>query len=138
MHQPDLNFAPRKADARAMRDDGIARAETHADAETPAWSTRAREFARAYAERHAIFTAEDVRAAADAAGFPLPPDARAWGGAFTALRRSAAIEPDGFVEAANPHAHCCPKRRWRSRIVQADGGVMDGTNRTTSGWIGQP
>lgn len=119
MHQPDLNFAARQSDARAMRDDAIARAEQHADAETPTWASRARDYALGFAQQHAAFTAEDLRAAADADGFPAPPDSRAWGGALAWLSRTGAIEADGFVEAVNPKAHCCPKRRWRSRVAGA-------------------
>lgn len=122
MNQPDLQFPNQhrtRTEARALRDAGIATAEAHADREAPGWAERARDYALGYAMQHPTFTAEQLRAAAEAEGFPPPPDARAWGGALAWLSRRHKVQADGFVEAEGKQAHCAPKRRWRSLAAVA-------------------
>lgn len=122
MNQPDLQFPNQhrtRTEARALRDVGIATAEAHADREAPGWPERARDYALGYAMQHRTFTAEQLRAAAEAEGFPPPPDARAWGGALAWLSRRHKVQADGFVEAEGKQAHCAPKRRWRSLAAVA-------------------
>lgn len=129
--------------ARELRDDGIKRAVDHADSLAPAvapkWSDTAFDYLLEYARENRSFTSEDVRQAAERAErVTIPPDKRAWGGVVQRASRAGIIERAGFVTAKDPKVHCNNIALWRSRSYRPNSGIADGTNRTTSGAIGQP
>jgi hypothetical protein len=96
-----------------VTDSAIARAVDHADAVSPMWSSMAYGALLAFAATEGKrFTSEDVRACAEYAGLPTPPDPRAWGGVFRRAARAGKIRRVGFGEAQNAQAHSRPVAQW--------------------------
>src|SRR5579862_3887558 len=80
-NQFDLDWSARR------RDDGIARALTHAESVRMGWNMAADELLlRFLGTVQGGFLAEQFVAYAEKGAFPPPPDARAWGGV---IRRAA-------------------------------------------------
>lgn len=104
--------------ARKARDEGMARAQAHAEADMPGWSEAAYGFLRAYARIHEHFISEDVSGSSKARGFPQPSTDRAWGPVYRRAVREGVIVQDGAGRSARRHASICP--RWRS-LVYAGG-----------------
>lgn len=101
--------------ARAIRDDGIARAIDHADAVQPSWSDTAATFLAEYAKRHARFSIEDVRLAS-AGVVADPPHKRAWGGVAVRGVRSGLLVAAGFTQSKREDGHCMNLRLWQSTV----------------------
>ena len=100
------------AAARVRRDTGMQRAVDHADAQEPGWSELAYRFLVRYAtESDQPFLAENVIAAARAAGLPEPPDGRAYGAVIQRAHREGVTVKAGFAAAAT--SNCSPKVLWR-------------------------
>ena len=112
-HQPDL-FDSKAAHANA--DQAMARALDHADQVRPGWSNDALRLWRDYARTHPSFRTEDVRAHAQAHGFPPPPDERAWGMIARRAKAGRLVANDGYVTSRRPVAHARPVTLWRSLI----------------------
>lgn len=94
--------------ARARRDDGIARAGEHAG---HAWKRGARGYLLEYVATHTgPFLAEDVRGYAEARGFEIPPDGRAWGAVFRSAARDNVIRKVGYAPAKS--SNLSPKVQW--------------------------
>lgn len=105
--------------ARALRDDGMGRAIAHAELLTPTWSSVARQHVEAHARKHANFTTEEVRQRAEAAGFPKPPDNRAWGGVIHGATRDGVMSSSGrYVHANDPKCHHRPVVLWQSNLYR--------------------
>lgn len=110
MIQTSLNLT-----GTALRDQGIARAEDHAERESPGWSDRALGMLRQYAaEIGGRFQAEDVRAFAKARGLEDAPSARAWGGVIVRARRMGVIKFVGYENVKNKLAHATPAAVWEA------------------------
>lgn len=109
----------REATGAEGRDDGMAHAVDHAERETPEWSVRAYALltallaSRKQAGKADPFMAEDVRRYADRAGFPAPPDPRAWGSVLRKAANAGLIVNAGFAKSKNPKAHVRPTALWR-------------------------
>lgn len=101
--------------ARRARDEGMSRAQAHAEADVPGWSDTAYGFLLAYARVHERFISEDVSGASKARrDFPQPPTDRAWGPVYRRAVRDGVIVQDGAGRSARRHASICP--RWRSLV----------------------
>jgi len=112
--QLDL-FSPAIQAERIARDRGMATAAAHAGRVHSDWSDRAFDFFRdhvATLDRRARFMAEDVRAAAEAAGMPAPPDARAWGAVTSRAARERIIKRVGYGPQRSAGCHMAPKSIW--------------------------
>lgn len=94
--------------AKAARDEGMQRAADHANRAIPGWGDLALQFLRLYALRHAEFTSEQVRHAADDWGLIAPPTAKAWGQVYRRAAREGVIEKAGYAVALERHYSPCP------------------------------
>lgn len=110
-----VNPEPSPELAARMRERGMDRALTTAEAQYDAWATKAYAFLGAYARTHASFAGwELVRAANDSGQVPVV-SGKAWGAVFVRAARAGLLEKAGF--APDPNRHNNPAPRWRSRIV---------------------
>lgn len=102
-----------KKKAAIRRDDGISRAETHAERVTANWRDVAMTALEKYlSERGNLpFLAEEFIDWTRKQEVPQPPDARAWGSVFSAARRDEQIERIGTAAAAT--SNLSPKPLWR-------------------------
>jgi hypothetical protein len=93
---------------RQLRDEGIKKAEDHANSVHPNWSEKAYEFLKRYLKNMGgvEFQAEDVRSFAALVNFPLPDNARAWGGVFNRAIKENLIKKVGIGPVKNKKAHC--------------------------------
>lgn len=107
---PDLN----KEEGMRLRDEGIKRAEDHANKVDPDWSKKAYEFFinRFLLYKNGPFMAEEVRSYAAEVDFPLPPSARAWGGVFQKARHEGIIKSMGTKPVRNKKAHRANAALW--------------------------
>lgn len=109
MDSLDLNAATEAAEL------GASQAAAHADRVRPSWSATALNYLREYAAARptSAFMAEDVRVAASLAGFPPPPDARAWGRVVQIARDMGLIAFAGYARQKSLNCHSSPKAMWR-------------------------
>lgn len=91
---------------------GMSRALEHAEAIDPDWGDKAYRFVLDFANNGAEFRTEEVRAYAEARGFPAAPSARAWGSVIGRAVKRGLITSVGFKNCSNPAAHRCPVRVW--------------------------
>jgi len=100
-------------DYLSQRDEGIARAVSHADALDPEWSDTAfgmlQEFCTV--RRGCLFTSEDVRRWCDIRGFETPV-AKAWGHIMLRGARTGLIVKVGYTVAKQRHGSPCPQ--WKA------------------------
>lgn len=96
----------------AGRDAGIKTAVDRADETIDEWSARAYAYIVSFAKRGAPFTCPQVRAAAEADGFPLPPSAFAWGGPMNRASRDGVIKRCGFVQHGDATMHTQGVSQW--------------------------
>jgi hypothetical protein len=95
--------------------EGMERAEAHAEAENPGWRTSADTMLALYMKLEgagATFTAVEAREWCQTQGMPKSPDARAWG---AVIRRAAAnkrIVSRGFVPSPSSSANNGPRNLW--------------------------
>lgn len=106
-HQYSIEF-PSGED---LRDEGMARAITHADNVNEKWSDLAYDFLRRYIRTHAFFMAEDVREASKGT-IPEPPHNRAWGGIVRRAATEGLIVGCGIRKVKNPTSHCANAAVW--------------------------
>ena len=101
--------------ARIARDVGMQQAQDHPDRVIDDWSERAYGFLVDYAAANPgmAFMGEDIRAAADGAGFPAPPDSRALGPVVSRAFRARIIKRIGYGPARS--SNLSPKCIWRAR-----------------------
>lgn len=78
----------------------------------PDWSRAALVFVRRYASLNQWFMTEELRAWAHNAGFPRPPNAKAWGAVMQAAQRAGIVIADGYAPANSSNRS--PKVRWKS------------------------
>jgi hypothetical protein len=98
--------------ARALRDDGIERAQHHAGFP---WQLQADKVLRMYLAQPfpRTFTAEDVRDWGCRHGLiSEPPDRRAWGGVLTRAAHTGQIRKVGVREHRDPVRHCGLSNLW--------------------------
>lgn len=101
---------------------GMLRSTTHADAESPGWSSFAFDALLRYAETHQFFTIEQLKDWAYFNGLPVPPAPGAWGGIARRGIKEKIIIFDSYRESRNPSQHMKPVRVWRSSVAwQANG-----------------
>lgn len=95
---------------KALRDQGIERAEDHAEDIQAHWRRLAygmlEEFCRA--RRGCRFTSEDVRRWCELRGFDTPVP-KAWGGPFLRASRRGLIKKTGTAIAKERHGSPCPQ-----------------------------
>lgn len=103
--------------ARTARDVGMQQAQDHADRVIDDWSERAYGFLVDYSAANPgrAFMGEDVRAAAASAGFPEPPDSRAWGPVVSRAFKAKIIKRIGYGPKRGPSSHCAPQSIWMTR-----------------------
>ncbi len=104
------------------RDQGIARAVGHADAEQscPKWSIQAEAYAEMMIGRRGYkpFLMEEIVAAAKRDGVPSPPDGRAWGHIIVALAKRGVVRKMGYASAAT--SNCSPKVLWGKAVPERE------------------
>lgn len=99
---------------KELRDLGIAKAEQSANYDTAQWSEKAYAFLEHFLNNHnGSFMAEEVRSLAAYQDFPLPPNARAWGGVIARAAKAKLIERVGIQKVKNKKAHCANAAVWR-------------------------
>ena len=107
-----LQFDPDEGERRKI--EGQALALENAGSE---WKSQALEIVRQVALRHAEFTSDETRAAAEAAGIVEPPSANAWGGIFFAAARAGFCQRTDTVRPSNrTAAHRHHNTVWRSLL----------------------
>lgn len=102
--------------AKALRDDGIYKAVSHADQVAPGWSDKAFEISAMYLNRlkaGSETTSEAIRLHAEGSGLSHPPDTRAWGAVLLRLAKANKIKKLGWTTAQDPKAHCRPVTLWQ-------------------------
>lgn len=101
------------AEVRNIVDASIKRAVDHADRDSPDWQKRALGYVREFIARNRdVFMAEQVRHYAEAKGFPVPADRRAWGSAMRSAGRAGLIRRAGYGVHADPKSHAGPATLW--------------------------
>jgi hypothetical protein len=100
--------------ARRARDEGMARAQSHAEADAPGWSDTAYGFLLNHARATAQFTSYEFRQAMRIMGKPMPPTDKAFGPVFRRAAREGVIEKAGYTQ--HPERHCSPTPIWRSLV----------------------
>jgi hypothetical protein len=100
---------------RKLRNLGIEKAVLHAEQETPQWKEKAYDFlvSKFLMNHNGPFMTEEVRSAAALLDFPLPPNARAWGGVILKAVCRGLIERCGIQKVKNKKAHCANAAVWR-------------------------
>ena len=102
-------------DGQLVLDQGIEKAEKHANDEINGWSELAYAFLIDYAASTSEFMAEDVRSAARGL-VPEPPSLRAWGGVIRRAAGQGIIKKVGCGPVDNPTSHCANANIWRSVV----------------------
>lgn len=97
---------------RARRDDGIRRAQDHAEADAPGWTEEAAAFLREYARNcSGTFLCEQARAASKH-WVPEPENGKAWGAAALYAMKRGWIVKAGFGPASSSNGS--PKTLFRA------------------------
>jgi hypothetical protein len=102
-----------RKDAEERRDDGMARAEQHAEAEIPKWKDLALDALCTFVSSRANpFLTEDFRVWTIATNAcPQPPEPRAWGAVMSAAKARGLVTPCGTGRAAT--SNLSPKVLWQ-------------------------
>jgi hypothetical protein len=95
-----------------LKEQGMSQALAHAEEIDPSWSEKAYRFICAFANDGSEFRAEQVRAYAEARGFPPAPSARAWGSIIAKAACAGIIKRAGFTACDNAKAHACNVSIW--------------------------
>lgn len=108
--KPDLN----EKEARRLRDEGIDRAVTKADKESPRWSDRAYKlFVEKFLLNHnGPFMGEDFRSYCALMDFDSPHSNRAFGGIFLRARHAGIIRSLGKKETRSKKSHRANAEVW--------------------------
>lgn len=110
------------AEGERLKEIGMQSAVDHANAKSPGWSAKAREFIiNKFLPLHKRFMTEDIRAFAALHDFELPPHGRAWGGVVAGLAKDLLIINIGTAKVKNPKAHRTPASVWErndERLIQ--------------------
>ena len=101
----DLFNQPPPPTGEQLRDDGIIRAEDHADATSPAWSERAYQLLLKYIQHGREFRNEQFVEWAEGQGLSTPPTKRAFGAIVVRAAREGVIVRLRIDTAHNPSAH---------------------------------
>lgn len=104
-----------RARAKARRALGMSRVEAAAERELEGWRERALDFLVTWGRGQASFRTEDVRAAARAAGFPSPPNEKAWGPVVSRAQSRGLI-----VRVGTGHSDCSNRSLARLWAVVED------------------
>lgn len=98
--------------ARAARDEGIKRAEDHANSDVSGWSDLALEFIKLFVQQHkeVTFTGLDIRLASIKYGLIQPENSKAWGGPINRAVRRGILKRAGTTQ--DPNRHCNPVPLW--------------------------
>lgn len=100
-------------EARAARDEGIARVTTAAD---PEWVERARAAVEQVASAHKVFTADEVWLT----GLDRPREGRAMGAVMLwAVRQGLIRKTDRVRPSTIRSNHCKPQHIWESLVAEA-------------------
>ena len=107
---------------RRLRDEGIQKTVSHADAKRPGWSIDAGIWAARFLEKSPLaktgFECGDVRAWAEKHGFPPPKGPRAWGGVLQGFAKRKRIKKIGTRVTNYAYAHKGNANVWvRSDVV---------------------
>lgn len=101
------------AEGEKRKQQGMQQAIDHANAVTPDWSNKARQFIiNRFLPLHKRFMTEDIRSFAAMHDFELPCHGRAWGGVVAALAKDLLIINIGTDKVKNPKAHRTPATVW--------------------------
>lgn len=100
--------------ARGARDEGMKRAEDHANSDVAGWSDLALKFIELYVQRRkgATFTGLEIRLASIEYGLVQPENPKAWGGPIHRAVRRGLIVRAGTAQ--DPNRHCNPVPLWRA------------------------
>jgi hypothetical protein len=109
-----LSILDQIAEGERLRDAGIKTALDHANAVSPDWSERALNLVRDFLKYHrGEFMVEDLRSyAAMQDNFPLPTNARSWGGIIKKAEKEGLVRRLDFSATKNPKAHRTPASVW--------------------------
>lgn len=101
------------AEGEKRKQHGMQQAIDHANAVTPGWSEKARQFIlKQFLPLHKRFMTEDIRSYAAQVEFELPPHGRAWGGVVAGIAKDFFIINIGTRKVANKKAHRTPATYW--------------------------
>lgn len=97
-------------------DKGIERAISKADKDDPGWSRRALDLLKEFLRQHVgPFMVEELRSYAAVVDFPLPKNARAWGGVIRSAAFRGIVENCGMEKTSNVKAHRTPANVWQAK-----------------------
>lgn len=116
MKQYDLFGAevPREPSGQALKERGMAQAESHANAVHPEpikWSDQAEYFLKNWARPETPFTVEQAVKASEGV-IPQPPTNKAWGGVIVRLKRQGFVKALGIVKATKASSHTGYITQW--------------------------
>lgn len=99
---------------RALREEGIRRAEVRVNREIPKWSDQAVEAAKRWilARDFTPFFIHELREALYADGLPEAPELRVWGGIPRRLAKLGLIRHAGIHYSDLPEQHMAHKAKW--------------------------
>jgi hypothetical protein len=108
--QLDINFS------RVARDQGMAQAKAHADAEKWGWSEEAYWILVKFLREHDTpFMIEEVREFAYKLGLDFPPSERSWGSVVVRAIKAGLIERNGYAPTSNVNSHRTPASVWKKK-----------------------
>lgn len=109
------SVARKSTEGEMRRDDGIGRAEAHAD---PEWLRAASALVTKLARQKAFFTTADVWEA----GLAMPHEPRALGPVMmNAERDGIIVATSEYRKSARASRHCAPSLVWRSLLIAIKG-----------------
>ncbi len=103
----------RQPTGRDLAEEGMARAEDHAERVEPKWGAQAYDRFTAYCANGGYVTVEAIKAWAYDTGLPKPPAEGAWGAVTRRAVRDGVIVFHEFTESQNASQHMKPVRVWR-------------------------
>lgn len=109
---PQLNIF----EGRALRDQGIQRAQDKAEKDSPGWNTQSWEMFQIWLSgwpKGYVFLIEDFRFAAKMRGLPDPHSNRAFGGLARRAGNDGLIRAVGMKQVRNSKAHACYATQWQ-------------------------
>lgn len=118
-NNPEFDFNKKpvldEKEARRLKNEGIDRATNKAEKDNPGWNDDVYRFFvdKFLLSTNGTFMAEEFRSYCSLMDFPLPDNARAFGGLFAKAKARGIIIRVGFQNTKNKKAHLTPATLWR-------------------------